>query len=142
MVRSVNVLIHDCVGRTLLQLRDSSTATFPLQWGFWGGAMDSGDISPEACAAREVREELALVASAEDFELVGTRRSSRGEAQLFRLKRPLEWGSFRVLEGAGAAFLWRQELTVLPLSKPVSEHLQMTPSLFPGKPSQYQPAFT
>jgi 8-oxo-dGTP pyrophosphatase MutT (NUDIX family) len=129
-VRSVNVLVRDASGRTLLQFRDGSTKTFPLLWGFWGGRMDAADASPAHCAARELEEELTLSAAPSDFVKVGVRTSSLGEAWLLRFGKPVEWGMFRVREGAGAAFLWRREILRLPLSKPVAEHLRTDPDLF------------
>jgi 8-oxo-dGTP pyrophosphatase MutT (NUDIX family) len=130
VVRSVNVLVRDIRGRTLLQFRDGFTQTFPLMWGFWGGRMTSDDASPAHCGARELREELALHADPADLVRVGVRRSSKGEAWLMLFGRPVEWGAFRVCEGAGAAFLWRHEIERLALSKPVAEHLQTDPDLF------------
>jgi 8-oxo-dGTP pyrophosphatase MutT (NUDIX family) len=130
IVRSVNILVRDPRGRTLLQFRDASTETFPLLWGFWGGAVAPGDAGAADCAARELREELALDTLAADFVKVGVRTSSRGEAWLMLFCRPVEWGAFRVCEGAGAAFLWRNEILRLPLAKPVAEHLQTDLDLF------------
>jgi 8-oxo-dGTP pyrophosphatase MutT (NUDIX family) len=130
VVRSVNVLVRDARGRTLLQFRDAFTQTFPLLWDFWGGRMAPIDASPAHCAARELREELALDAASTDMVKVGVRTSSKGEAWLMRFAKPVEWGTFRVCEGAGAAFLWRHEILRLPLSKPVAEHLQTDPDLF------------
>jgi 8-oxo-dGTP pyrophosphatase MutT (NUDIX family) len=130
VVRSVNVLVRDARGRTLLQFRDAFTQTFPLLWGFWGGRMAPTDASPAHCAARELREELALDASSPDLVKVGVRKSSKGEAWLMLFAKPVEWGTFRVCEGAGAAFLWRHEILRLPLAKPVAEHLQTDPDLF------------
>ena len=129
-VRSVSVLVRNASGRTLLQLRDSFTETFPLLWGFWGGAMAPIDATPAHCAARELGEELALDALATDFDHVGVRRSSRGEAWLMLYRRPVEWGMFQVREGAGAAFLWRREIIQLTLAKPVADHLRTDPDLF------------
>ncbi|MGI4881261.1 MAG: NUDIX domain-containing protein, partial [Janthinobacterium lividum] len=123
-------------GRTLLQLRDTDTPVFPLMWGFWGGAMALDDSTPAHCAARELREELALDTQPGDYELVGVRRSSRGEAHLMRLNLRVEWGMFHVCEGAGAAFLWRHEIETLALSKPVTDHLRTDPHLFAEKPAR------
>ena len=133
-VRSVSVLVRNASGRTLLQLRDSMTGTFPLLWGFWGGAVADDDATPAHCAARELREELALDAVATDFDQVGVRRSSRGEAWLMLYRKPVEWGMFQVCEGAGAAFLWRCEIKQLALAKPVAEHLLTDPDLFLDMP--------
>jgi 8-oxo-dGTP pyrophosphatase MutT (NUDIX family) len=139
VVRSVNILLHDSRGRTLLQFRDASTQTFPLLWGFWGGAVAPSDASPAHCAARELCEELGLDASPADFVQVGVRESSRGEAWLMRLPTPVEWGAFRVCEGAGAAFLWRREMLRLPLAKPVADHLRTDPGLFADAPAPLAP---
>ncbi len=134
-VCSVNILVRDPRRRTLLQFRDASTRTFPLQWGFWGGAMSPSDPSPAHCAARELREELELAASPGDFTRVALRISSRGEAWLMLYRPAVEWAEFRVREGAGAAFLWRHEILRLPLSKPVAEHLSDDPELFGDVPA-------
>jgi 8-oxo-dGTP pyrophosphatase MutT (NUDIX family) len=130
VVRNVNILIRDAEGRTLLQFRDGSAPAFPLLWGFWGGSVSPADASPAGCAARELREELEVDCAPADFEWVGGRTSSRGEAWLMAYRAPLAWGGFRVREGAGAAFFWRSEILRLPLSKPVAEHLRTDPELF------------
>ena len=129
-VRSVNILVRDSRERTLLQMRDASTSTFPLLWAFWGGATSPQDASPAHCAARELREELELDATPGDFSKAGVRTSSRGEAWLMLYRPAVEWGGFRVREGAGAAFFWRGEIERLPLSKPVADHLRTDPQLF------------
>ena len=122
LVRSVNILVQGADGRVLLQLRDTWTKTFPLMWSFWGGAMTSEDETPAHCAVRELLEELALDVETADLELAGARHSLTGQAQLFRLIRPIEWGMFCGHEGAGAAYLWKHEIERLDLSKPVAEH--------------------
>jgi 8-oxo-dGTP pyrophosphatase MutT (NUDIX family) len=139
-VRSVSVLARDSRGRTLLQIRDASTRTFPLLWGFWGGAMSPQDASPAHCAARELREELELDAGPADFSRVGLRTSSTGEAWLMLYRSPVEWGRFRVREGAGAGFFWRSEILQLPISKPLADHLRTDPELFgEGAPLHQSP---
>jgi 8-oxo-dGTP pyrophosphatase MutT (NUDIX family) len=129
-VRSVSVLVRDGRGRTLLQFRDAFAQTFPLLWGFWGGAMSPVDASPAHCAARELEEELGVRASPADFTRVGVRESSTGEAWLMRFGKPLEWADFVVQEGAGAAFFWRHEMLRLPVAKPLADHLRTDPDLF------------
>ena len=130
VVRSVNVLVRDPRGRTLLQIRDASTPTYPLLWGFWGGATSPLDASPAHCAARELQEELELDAAPADFSRAGVRTSSSGEAWLMLYRPAVAWGAFRVREGAGAGFFWRSELLQLPLSRPVADHLRTDPHLF------------
>ena len=130
IVRSVNILVRDGRGRTLLQFRDASAPTYPLVWGFWGGGMSLDDATPADCAVRELREELNLEAATTDFTQVGVRTSTTGDAWLMLFGRPVEWGQFEVREGAGAGFFFRGELLRLSVSRPLADHLRTAPELF------------
>jgi 8-oxo-dGTP pyrophosphatase MutT (NUDIX family) len=55
MVPSVAAIIHDSLGRVLLQLRAEDGC-----WGLPAGAIDPGE-TPEQAVCREVREETGLV---------------------------------------------------------------------------------
>ncbi|CAD6554811.1 hypothetical protein LMG28140_05538 [Paraburkholderia metrosideri] len=62
---------------------------------------------------------------------MGQRIDSRGRmAALLLYQIPLAWGTFRVNEGAGAAFFWREEMKQLPLSNSVVWYLQRHPEFF------------
>lgn len=128
---SVNVIVRDTAGRTLLQMRDSCAMTSPLLWGFWGGAVDASDKSAYDAATRELSEELCVAAAPDDFVSIGRRVDSRRRlAELLWYRPPLSWGQIRVCEGAGAAFFWRREIEKLPLANSVTWYLDRHPELF------------
>ncbi|WP_167392330.1 NUDIX hydrolase [Mesorhizobium sophorae] len=133
-VLNVSILVRDSKRRTLLQFRDAFAPAFPLHWSFWGGRLSALDASPAHGGAREFREELELDASPDDFSLVGVRTSTKGESWLLLFRHAVEWGDFRVREGAGAAYFWRSEIVRLTLSKPVAAHLRTAPELFGESP--------
>ena len=136
MPRSVNILIRDGGGKTLLQFRDSAASSAPLRWSFWGGRIEESDESDRHAAARELAEELGVHAALEDLAALAERRGSDGqEAVLVLLRRPLHWGDFVVKEGAGAAFFWRRDLLGLPLAKSVAWYLERRSELFADRPS-------
>ncbi|SAK87674.1 pyrimidine (deoxy)nucleoside triphosphate pyrophosphohydrolase [Caballeronia pedi] len=130
---SVNIVVRDSRGRTLLQMRDSAAKSSPLLWGFWGGAVDADDESAHHAAARELCEELCVTAQPGDFEPIGERVDSRGRlAALFLYGPFLRWEDIRVNEGAGAAFFWREEIDRLSVSNAVAWYLERHPHIFPG----------
>jgi 8-oxo-dGTP pyrophosphatase MutT (NUDIX family) len=134
-VRSVNILVRDLQGRTLLQFRDGAAPAFPLTWGFWGGALAPDHESPADGAARELAEELALPAASADFTRVGVRQSTQGDAWLMLYRPTVRWGMFEVREGAAAGFFWRREILRLPMTKALAEHLRTDPHLFAEGPT-------
>jgi 8-oxo-dGTP pyrophosphatase MutT (NUDIX family) len=130
---SVNIVVRDSRGRTLLQMRDSAAKSSPLLWGFWGGAVDASDESAYHAASRELSEELCVPASPDDFVAIGERVDSRGHlAALVLYEPPLHWADIRVNEGAGAAFFWREEIDRLPVAKAVAWYLERHPHIFPS----------
>ncbi|MGX5844176.1 NUDIX domain-containing protein [Mesorhizobium sp. ArgA1] len=134
-VLNVNILVRDSKRRTLLQFRDAFAPVFALRWGLWGGRLSTSDETPAHGAAREIREELELAATPEDFSLLDVRTSTKGDSYLFLFRHTVEWGDFRVREGAGAAYFWRSEIVRLPLAKPVEAHLVTAPELFGEAPA-------
>lgn len=131
MIQSVDILIRDGAGRTVLQMRDGKARTAPLCWGFWGGAFDVSDGTAERCAAREVAEELSIDLLPGDFLQVAERRRRDGRvAPLLLLRRPLEWKDIGLNEGAGAARFWRSEMLLLPLAPAVAWYLERHADLF------------
>jgi 8-oxo-dGTP pyrophosphatase MutT (NUDIX family) len=128
---SVNVIVRDAAGRTLLQMRDSQTRISPLLWGFWGGAVDVSDESAHDAAARELSEELCVPAASADFLSLGRRVDSRRRlAELLLYRPPLSWKQICICEGAGAAFFWRREMRNLPLTNSVAWYLDRKPEFF------------
>jgi 8-oxo-dGTP pyrophosphatase MutT (NUDIX family) len=132
-LRSVNILVRDKSGKTLLQMRDSAATTAPLTWSLWGGAVDSEDAGPYECAARELGEELGIHAQADDFTLVGERRSTTQLALLVCYRHPVQWGNFTVNEGAGAGFFWRGEIELLATSGTLRYYLENYTALFAAR---------
>ncbi|WP_338466852.1 NUDIX hydrolase [Novosphingobium sp. ZN18A2] len=131
LVRSVDVLVQDAGGRTLLQFRDGAARTYPLAWSFWGGAVDDCDETLAHAAARELEEELGVSVRPEEFELAGRRVARSGRtAPLFRLVRALAWTDITIHEGAGAGWFRRAEILSLPATPSVVFHAQESPRLF------------
>lgn len=133
-IQSVNILLRCPLGRTLLQMRDGAARRSPLQWSFWGGALEAGDRDSLAAAAREVGEELGLITSADAFELIGERRSSTQIAHLVLYRADVTWRDIDVREGAGAGFFWHDEMAQLPLAHVVRYHLQAHEEFFLKRP--------
>ncbi|ANN70482.1 NUDIX domain-containing protein [Bordetella bronchialis] len=131
MITNVSILVRDRRGRTLLQMRDSAARIGPLAWSFWGGAVEAQDPDPWHTASRELEEELRIAARPAEFIEIGRRRGSDGqEAPLMLLRRPVEWGDFRVLEGAGAAYFELDEIRRLPVTRSVAWYLANKPDVF------------
>jgi 8-oxo-dGTP diphosphatase len=128
---SALVLVRDRGGRICLQFRDGAARVDPLSWGLWGGRLEPEDDTSAAAAARELREELGLKTSAENFELVAEFVDPTGKvAQLFELKTRVSWEDIEVREGAGAAFFSFEELTRLSLPPGLAALVVAMPELF------------
>jgi 8-oxo-dGTP pyrophosphatase MutT (NUDIX family) len=131
LITNISILVRDRLGRSLLQMRDSAAANGPLAWSFWGGALEPEDPDHRHAAARELEEELGIVAHAADFIEIGRRTGSDGqEAPLMLLPRPVEWGEFRVLEGAGAGYFRVHEIRQLPVTRSLAWYLANKPDVF------------
>ncbi|WP_157792874.1 NUDIX domain-containing protein [Bordetella genomosp. 8] len=131
MITNVSILIRDGQGRTLLQMRDSKAANGPLAWSFWGGGVEDEDVDHRHTAARELEEELGIIAAPADFTEIGRRTGSDGqEAPLMLLRRPVEWGDFQVLEGAGAGYFELDEIRQLSVTRSVAWYLGNKPEVF------------
>ncbi|ALM81618.1 NUDIX domain-containing protein [Bordetella sp. N] len=130
MITSISILVRDRLGRPLLQMRDSRATLGPLCWSFWGGAVEPEDTDHTHTAARELEEELGIVASPADFIELARRIDSKGnEAALMLLPRTVEWGDFRVLEGAGAGFFLLKEIERLPVTRSLAWYLANRPEV-------------
>lgn len=131
MITNVGILVRDRLGRALLQMRDSKAPNGPLTWSFWGGGMEPEDADHWHTASRELAEELGIAALPADFTEIGRRTGSDGqEAPLMLLRRPIEWGDFRVLEGAGAGYFELDEIRQLPVTRSVAWYLANRPDVF------------
>jgi 8-oxo-dGTP pyrophosphatase MutT (NUDIX family) len=131
LITNISILVRDRKGRTLLQMRDSNARIGPLAWSFWGGAVEPEDVDHRHTAARELEEELGIVALPADFIEIGRRTGSDGqEAPLMLLPRSIEWGDFRVLEGAGAGYFKLDEIRQLPVTRSLAWYLANKPDVF------------
>ncbi len=105
------IVIANRQGDYLLQFRDGNEGIpFPLSWDFFGGTLEEGETALQN-ALREIPEELGIAITEEDLQLLG----SDDHVAVFRLAPTLEWGEFRVFEGAGCAFFSKEELLRLEL---------------------------
>jgi 8-oxo-dGTP pyrophosphatase MutT (NUDIX family) len=128
---SALILIRDRTGRVCLQFRDGSAPVDPLSWGLWGGRLEPEDDTPAAAAARELREELGLIASAQHLDLVAEFIDPAGRvAQLLEFTLRVSWADIDVREGAGAAFFNYDELTLLSLPTRLAALVAALPHLF------------
>lgn len=121
MRRCAGVVIRNAQGKYLLQMRDDTPGIVaPLTWDFFGGGIQEGE-EPMNAAIREMREELDL---SDEGGLEPAFRGKIGavEGHLFMLRRTVEWGEFRVLEGAGAGFFTPQEALQLQTNSLVKEY--------------------
>jgi 8-oxo-dGTP pyrophosphatase MutT (NUDIX family) len=58
--RTTAILVFNKLGHVLLQKRDDiPTIREPGKWDVWGGYCEAGE-TPEACAVRELREEIGV----------------------------------------------------------------------------------
>ncbi|MFC4275669.1 NUDIX domain-containing protein [Achromobacter aloeverae] len=131
MITNISILVRDRHGRALLQMRDSGATLGPLCWSFWGGAVEPEDEDHAHTAARELEEELGIVARPAEFIEIGRRTGGDGqEAPLMLLPRPIEWGDFRVMEGAGAGYFKLHEIQQLPVTRSLAWYLAHRPDVF------------
>lgn len=107
------IWLKNSQGKVFFQMRDSGPAVAPLQFALWGGAIDPGE-KPDEAGTREMMEELTLkqweYPFVEHHEM--RIRNEHGEhfyTYLFVVGRPVSWGDFTILEGAGGAFFTLEE---------------------------------
>ena len=111
------VIFRDAAGRILLQYRDSGAPAAALMWSFFGGCTDTEEESPTEAAVREAKEELGMEISESDLRLlsqeVHTEEEER-EVFFFEYAPVITWDDVAVYEGAGAAFLTKEEIAMMP----------------------------
>ena len=111
------IIFRDRDGKILLQFRDSGAPSDPLGWSFFGGVTE-GDETPLDAILREVKEELEVNLRPGDVRLLVERPwvSPSGREKtvyLYEGITPINWRDFAVREGAGAAFLSKDEVARL-----------------------------
>ena len=112
------IIFRDRTGRILLQFRDENALSEPLGWSFFGGLAE-GDESPLEAVIREVKEELEIDLSVHDVRLLAERHwisPNSGKEKIvyfFEGTVPISWKDVAIREGAGAAFLKKEEVAKL-----------------------------
>lgn len=113
MIQLPCIIFRNDEGKILLQYRDSGAPTQPLKWSFFGGRTEQDRETVEQGIIREVFEELAMNISEENIRLLGdeihTEESER-HIYFFEYIQPITWKDIQVHEGAGAAFLSKEEI--------------------------------
>ncbi|MAE68483.1 MAG: NUDIX hydrolase [Candidatus Peribacteraceae bacterium] len=107
------IIFRDGKGKILLQYRDSGAPTSPLMWSFFGGSADHQDETEQQAIVREIKEELGLDISEEHLRLLTNEIHGEGEERnvfFFEYTQPISWNDIGVYEGAGAAFLTKEEI--------------------------------
>lgn len=82
--RTTAILVFNTRGRVLLQKRDTvPTIQEPGKWDVWGGHCEAGE-TPEACAVRELREEIGVeIADPQALKFLMTRLVDGREESVF-----------------------------------------------------------
>lgn len=115
MPDGVDLIIQNAARKYLLQMRDGADGIpHPLQWDFFGGGVEDGE-SPFAAAVREFLEELGHAPTKGALRMLGAVPQSNARVFVIAYEVPLEWGEFRVLEGAGAGFFTKAEMPKISL---------------------------
>jgi|TARA_Y100000310_G_scaffold71946_2_gene67890 8-oxo-dGTP pyrophosphatase MutT (NUDIX family) len=82
-------------------------------WSFFGGSADHQDETEQQAIVREIKEELGLDISEEHLRLLTNEIHGEGEERnvfFFEYTQPISWNDIGVYEGAGAAFLTKEEI--------------------------------
>jgi len=110
--RGVGVLLQDLDGRVLMQLRDDvPDIAGPGKWCLFGGHIDPGETILET-AIREMEEETGLIIQPRELTpyVVSRSRPNSNLVYVYRMVRDIKPADIRVGEGAGFAFMTRQQL--------------------------------
>jgi 8-oxo-dGTP diphosphatase len=100
--RTTAILVFNRLGHVLLQKRDNIPAIQePGKWDVWGGHCEAGE-TPEACAIRELREEIGVeIADPRALRFLLTRSGDGREESVFAFLFEAD-GTPPVYEGEGA----------------------------------------
>jgi 8-oxo-dGTP diphosphatase len=115
-VEAACVILRDTQDRYLLQLRDSNSATFGSgQWGIFGGRLEQGE-TPRCAALREIHEEIGVTLKNSDIAAFAKCQSAHG-TRLYAFTTPRRIAPIDITlgEGAGFAFLTRDQLNSMPV---------------------------
>ncbi len=125
-VSCVPIVITDSSRRLLLQFRDNTSGiNNPHTWSFFGGQID-GDEGFWKCAIREIEEELGVKAEPHHFNLLDViKKQDGGNRHILWYRPDIEWGDFKVREGAGAGFFKLRDALVLPLTRGTKEIMDL-----------------
>ncbi len=126
---AANIIVQHPDGRTMLQFRDGKPISLPLTWCFFGGGRE-GDESMAECAARELNEEITINAKPEDMEFVAEYDGVKHYVHLYRYKKTMDWGQFKLGEGAATGFFTRDEMLRLNMSPDNKAMVEMYPEVF------------
>ncbi|MGG7568592.1 NUDIX hydrolase [Rhodovulum sp. DZ06] len=117
-LRAAVVILHDPLGRVLMQLRDDRPGVaYPGTWAPFGGGVEGAETLPEA-AAREVVEELGIAlrpGALSPFACTPSDLPGRRRIYAFSAPFPGNARDIRLGEGAGFAFFTHAQLGALPL---------------------------
>jgi 8-oxo-dGTP pyrophosphatase MutT (NUDIX family) len=108
------IIFRNTEGRILLQFRDSGAPSTALGWSFFGGRAED-DESAEDAVVREIKEELDMDIDISDCKLIAKEPwdgpvNGPRTVYLYEYKKPIDWRDIAVREGAGCAFLEKEEI--------------------------------
>ena len=122
--QAVCLLIRNAEGKFLLHMRDNSPGIYaPLTWSFFGGGVDEGEEVVQA-AKRELLEELGIDADMQDFIPMGSFEHREIDEHLVSFTPTVDWGQFKVFEGAGAGFFLREDFEKITTSSILKAHAE------------------
>jgi 8-oxo-dGTP pyrophosphatase MutT (NUDIX family) len=128
LVRVAMVILHRR-GRVLLQHRDAAPGVyFSGMWGIFGGHIEPGE-TPEACARREMEEELGLRLPG-PLPLFARRVDDGRERFVYSAALDVEPAALTLREGQGMALVAPGELDALPV---VPVHRELLRAFFASR---------
>lgn len=88
----------------------------PLQWNFFGGKLEENE-NPLPAAQRELKEEVGISSSTDDFFLLGEMNHDDGMVYFFKYTPQVNWRDLDIREGAGAGFFTKKEISNLDITE-------------------------
>lgn len=118
MAQSANYLVKNSEGKYLLQMRNGKEGICnPLMWNFFGGGLENPDEEPLRTALREMKEEIGIEVTEQDFRFLGTVEEGEKMVYVFDCIPRLEWADIVVNEGAGAGWFTKGEILQIPITE-------------------------